>query len=118
MNKKDKGITIVALSITIIILLILAGVSISSIKGEKSSIKEAIQNTENAQRKSIIEKIEADLYNEKVKNGKMPTEDNLTNLINEKGYGTITEDSESGENMLVTAEGQHEILFSEIIGWE
>ena len=38
---KEKGITIIALVITIVILLILAGITINSLTGEKGTIKEA-----------------------------------------------------------------------------
>ena len=49
--KKQNGITLVALVITIIILLILAGISIASLtqKGLLGKIQEAKQKTENAQ---------------------------------------------------------------------
>lgn len=46
----------------------------------------------------------------------MPTENDLINLISEKGYGTVTQ--ENGENVLTTTDGGHKILFSEILGWE
>ncbi len=116
MKKQEKGITLIALTVTIIILLILSGVSISAVKGQKGLIKESKTSAAEAQRESMIEKIEADLYNEKVKKGKMPTENDLINLISEKGYGTVTQ--ENGENILTTTDGEYQILFSEILGWE
>ena len=115
-GRTDSAITLIALTVTIIILLILSGVSISAVKGQKGLIKESKTSTAEVQRESIIEKIEADLYNEKVKKGKMPTENDLINLISEKGYGTVTQ--ENGENVLTTTDGEYQILFSEILGWE
>ena len=115
-GRTDSAITLIALTVTIIILLILSGVSISAVKGEKGLIKESKTATAEAQRESIIEKIETDLYNEKVKKGKMPTVNDLINLISEKGYGTVTQ--ENGENVLTTTDGEYQILFSEILGWE
>ena len=115
-GRTDSAITLIALSVTIIIILILSGVSISAVKGQKGLIKESKTSTAEVQRESIIEKIEADLYNEKVKKGKMPTENDLINLTSEKGYGTVTQ--ENGENVLTTTDGEYQILFSEILGWE
>ena len=50
-NKEDKGITLVALVITIVILLILAGISVSTLTntGLFNKAKEARQKSENAQ---------------------------------------------------------------------
>lgn len=84
--KQNKGITLIALAITVIILLILAGVAIGSIAGNKGTISEARNSTESAQRNSIIEKIQADLLTEKTKTGTIPTKDDLINVIKENGY--------------------------------
>lgn len=43
MLRKEKGITLVALVITVIVLLILAGVSITALTGENSIIRRAQQ---------------------------------------------------------------------------
>ena len=58
-RKSDKGITLLALVITIIILLILAGITISTITGDDGIIKNAGQakeETEIANEKEIVEK--------------------------------------------------------------
>ena len=57
--KKNRGITLLALVITIIILLILAGITISAITGDNGIIKNAGQakeETEIDNEKEIIEK--------------------------------------------------------------
>ena len=57
--RKDQGITILALSVTIIILLILAGITISQLTGENGLIKntrEAKEETEKANEKEIIDR--------------------------------------------------------------
>ena len=57
-NKRNKGITLIALVITIIVLLILAGVSITAIIGEDGIItkaKIAKEETEKAADKENIE---------------------------------------------------------------
>ncbi len=59
---KDKGVTILALTITIIILLILAGITIISLTGENGLIKNAGQakeETEISNEKEILERATA-----------------------------------------------------------
>ena len=56
--KNNKGITLIALVITIIVLLILAGVSISTIAGENGILKKAKaakENTNSSQEKELID---------------------------------------------------------------
>ena len=56
-NSRNKGITLIALVITIIVLLILAGISISMLSGENSILKragESKDSTEIAQEKENI----------------------------------------------------------------
>ena len=58
-NKQEKGITLLALVITIIVLLILAGITISAITGDDGIIENAGQakeETEIANEKEIVEK--------------------------------------------------------------
>lgn len=113
MIKKENGITLIALAITIIILLILAGVAIGSITGNKGIIKEAENSSAEAERESIIEKIEADLYNEKIKTGKRPTKSELKKIIETNGYSeTLAEDS------FTSKDDKYTINYDEILGWE
>ena len=84
--QQNRGITLIALAITIIILLILAGITIGSITGNKGTISQTHQATADAQKQSIVEKIQADLLTEKTKTGKTPTKSELINIIKENGY--------------------------------
>ena len=86
MSKKENGITLIALAVTIIVLIILAGISITSLTGKKGLINQARTNSENAQKESIIEKIEADLLKEKTKTGNTPSKEDLKKIIEENGY--------------------------------
>lgn len=55
---KNKGITMIALIVTIVVLLILAGITIGTLTGENGLIgnsKEAKEQTEIANEKEIIE---------------------------------------------------------------
>ena len=113
MYKKEKGITLIALIVTIIVLIILAGISITTLTGKKGLINQATNTTESAQRESIIEKIEADLLKEKTKTGNTPSKEDLKTIIQENGYneGTLEEDS------FITKDGGYKIEYNEIIGW-
>lgn len=114
MKKKEKGITLIILVVTIIVLIILAGVSITTLTGEKGIINQATNNSNEAQKESIIEKIESDLLKEKMKTANVPSKDDLKRIIQENGYnkGTVGEDS------FVTKDGEYTINYTEIIGWE
>lgn len=57
-NTEERGITLVALTITIIVLLILAGVSINAIFGDSGLINNAKKAKENAEIASEIEYIQ------------------------------------------------------------
>ena len=66
--KNFKGITLIALVITIIILLILAGITLVTLTGDNGIIKRAIQAKEETKEKSAIEKVQlmlADYITEK-----------------------------------------------------
>ena len=60
MKKQEKGITLIALVITIIVLLILAGISIATLTGENGILKQAEtaqEETKKAQYKEVLELI-------------------------------------------------------------
>lgn len=68
-NKKNKGITLIALIITIIILLILAGISISILNGENGILERAKQSKEEyfyAQAKEEIQIAIMDVQSKKI----------------------------------------------------
>lgn len=109
------GITLIALVITIIVLLILAGITIGAISGHDSIIEQTGKTAQNAQRESIIEKIKADIYTEKTKKGREITVDELENIL--KKYGEVTKvTTTEGKTELVlkTTDGNYEISQSEV----
>lgn len=115
--KKEQGITLVALVTTIIILLILSGITIGTLASKKGLINEANQNSEAAQKETIIEKIEADLYSEKTITGKTPTKEKLKEIAGK--YGNVVE-AEPNSYISIIDEGQevYKIYFTEISGWK
>ncbi|MCI9063481.1 MAG: hypothetical protein HFJ17_02610, partial [Clostridia bacterium] len=55
--KNNKGITLIALVITIIVLLILAGVAISMLAGDNSILRQAADSKQKTNQSSIEEQI-------------------------------------------------------------
>lgn len=95
--KENKGITLIALVITIIVLLILAGVAISMLSGENGILKktaEAKTKTEQAQREEEAKLIDMEL-----------TTNFLTNKSKYKcSYGYITGFTVNNNNVIDTVE--------------
>ena len=92
--KANKAITLIALVVTIVVLLILAGVSISMLGGENGIIKQAVESKENTRGASAKE--EVDLWKTNVKTDNITgsttaeTTDELLNRL--KNNGAITEE--------------------------
>ena len=75
-KKQTKGITLIALVITIIVLLILAGVSIAMLTGQNGILTQAQNASEQTEIASVKEQAQLDISNyvvEKLKNGEDPT---------------------------------------------
>ena len=60
-NKKELGITLIALVITIIVLLILAGVSIAMLTGENGILTQAQNASRQTSEASVIEQAQLDI---------------------------------------------------------
>ena len=114
-KQSNHGITLIVLVVTIIILLILTSITISTLFGKDGIIAQTKNSKKEAEIEGIIEKIEAELYEEKVKTGKIPNKDTLISVIEreEDGFGKVREDNES----FVSTLGSYIINFSEIKGW-
>ena len=65
---QERGITLIALVITIIVLLILAGVSISLLSGENGILQRAADAKTKTERQSIIEQAKLDVLGYQVEN--------------------------------------------------
>ena len=59
--KTSKGITLIALIITIIVLLILAGVTIASLTGENGLLNKAVTAKEATERAELIEQMQLEI---------------------------------------------------------
>ena len=94
--KKQKGITLVALIITIIVMLILAGVAISLVTGEKGVMTQAETANAKMEQSSIEDIIETSYYYDKNNPGKLDytkTKEAIENNLKSVGY---TVEFESG----------------------
>ena len=110
--KETKGITLVALVITIIILLILAGISISSLTGS-GLFKKAEDAKYKTERTEIIEKVRIDIFEKQTENLGKFEENELIEIL--KKYGDVSSTKESIlDETLTTKDKKYEIKVSEI----
>ncbi len=116
--RENNGITLIALVITVIVLLILAGVSIATLTGENGILTQASDAKEQTEIASVKEQVQLDIADwttERLKNGES------TKLNDEIVKSIIQEKNTSNENKyyvelesdrIITQNG-YEILYSE-----
>ena len=118
--KASNGITLIALVITIIVLLILAGISISMLSGDNGILQKATLSKEKTERAQIIENAQIDILGQQAENrGKNISKQQLATILNK--YFQTTEitsipDEVSSEHDLVlkTIDERYTIKLSEI----
>ena len=117
MKKKtisNKGITLIALVITIIILLILAGISIAMLTGENGILTRTNEAKEKTQKENIIEEARIKIVEKQTENFGTLTEQELTEILT-LTYGTLSGNGETIlDKNLTTKEGNYEIPVKEI----
>ena len=118
-NMRNKGITLIALVITIIVLLILAAVSIATLTGENGILTRANDAKEETEIASVKEQAQLDIANwiaERLENGEDTTLDDATikNII-ETANASNTDKyyKELQSDKIITPSG-YEILYSEL----
>lgn len=101
MAKANKGITLIALVITIIILIILAGVAVNLSLGENGIFNRAKTAREQYKMAEVKEKIElaiVDIQSEKISKGEQCTIDTIISELPGKVEGlTISKDGENAK---------------------
>ena len=100
--KKQTGITLIALVITIIVLLILAGVSIATLTGDNGILKQANQAKENNNSAAAREKVEVEALGSIDKSGKFNEGIFKTNVEKNIKGSSIRE---SENSLIVTVDG-------------
>ena len=108
----QKGITLIALVITIIILLILAAVTIAALSGDNGILSNAARAKQETERAEILEQIRLDIYGEMADNGGAdPTEADIESIAD--NYGDISGTSFE-DKILTTEKGSYKIKLSDI----
>ena len=115
-KKKQKGITLIALVITIIVLLILAGVTISALSGSNGILSNSVEAKKQTIIADVIEQAMIDILSEQAnKKGADLPDDELTSILDK--YGEIIGDEEElRDKILKTDNGGYDIPISDIIG--
>ena len=107
--KYDKGITLIALVITIIVLLVLAGVTLSMISSQDGILKKAVDAKQASEIGTVKEQIQLKLVN-KLGEGEL-TDGDLEDVF--KDYGEV-EYNDNGRVKGIMREDGSEILTSDV----
>ena len=108
----QKGITLIALVITLIILLILAAVTIAALSGDNGILSNAAKSKQETEKAEILEQIRLDIYGEIADNGGAdPTEADIKRIAD--NYGDI-EGTTFADMVLITDKGNYQIELSDI----
>ena len=115
--RKTNGITLIALVITIIVLLILAGVSIAMVTGDNGILTQAAKAKEETERVSVIEQAQTDIMGKQAEEGTANLDRTELKGILDMYFEGVPYDF-SLEAVLQTKEtyGNYQILLSEIYG--
>ena len=113
--RRERGITTIGLVVTIIVMLILAGVTISLMKGNSGIISKADESKSQTERKEVIEKAKMTISEKVVNNGGNELTRSELKEILEQYFINVPEDY-TLETILKTKEenGKYEIKVSEI----
>ena len=117
--KNSKGITLIALVITIIVLLILAGVSIAMLTGENGILTRASDAKEQTEIAEVKERAQTDILGEQAGNKGKLTKSKFIEILNKYFKDVPTEENFSEDLTSLTLEtkeeyGSHDIKISEI----
>ena len=96
-KKTNKGITLIALVITIIVLLILAGVTIATLTGDNGILTKAAQAKKDTETASAKERIQIEVMGSYDQSGKLDANTLISNLNKNIPEATIT-----GEDFPIT----------------
>ena len=118
-QKQTKGITLIALVITIIVLLILAGVSIAMLTGQNGILMQAQNAKKETEISEVIEKAKIDIAGVQAENNGELTEEQLNEILTSSSYatkGTLSDNGESSilDKVLTTQDGKYQISIREI----
>ena len=110
---KEKGITLVALVVTIIVLIILAGVSFNLVLGENGIITRAQEAKKAQEIAEITTSIQLELTERRIQNEGKLTNLDVVEVLNK--YGNINYQEDGVTIKSITTEKNYEILASNLI---
>ncbi len=123
MKSNNKGITLIALVITIIVLLILAGISIMMLTGHNGILNRVAESKEKTEKAQIKESVKLDILQWQTANehenitkdivNQIITGENSINNNTTYADGSGIQEDENGE-YFVSKEGNHKIYISDI----
>ncbi len=116
LKEGKKGITLIALVITIIVLLILAGVSISMLTGQNGILTQAQTAKEETEKASIIEQAKTDILGIQSGGDISLTQGQLKDILS-KYFAPVPDDVDTYD-VLTTIDGKYEIAVSDIYDGE
>lgn len=112
MIKEIKGITLIALIITIILLLILAGVTIGTLSGNNGIFKNVEKAKKQAEIADIKEQIQIDILSKLTEGDGDISDSDLREILDK--YGDLSGEENISDNILTTDKGKYEIKVSDI----
>ncbi|MBR3162505.1 MAG: prepilin-type N-terminal cleavage/methylation domain-containing protein [Clostridia bacterium] len=105
--KKQNGISLIALVITIIVLLILVGITITSLTGENGILSRASEGREKSKRADLIERVRVEALEEQVENKNMNVSNTKLQEILEKYFTNATTADLTKMDTLLTAKSEY-----------
>lgn len=113
-TKEQKAITLISLVITIIILLILAGVAINLSLGKNGIFTKAKEAREKMEKATLIEQIQTEILEKQLdNNGGSISKKDLEDILSK--YGEVKKDEEGNITGVKTNKGKHDITLEEIL---
>lgn len=109
-NKRASGITMVALAVTIVVLLILAGVSISTLVGENGVVDNAKKTQNNTYYQIAREEVSQLVLEHKLRKRDETLEEFLTSKVPARTDGVTRKD----DNTLIVKKNGYEIEVQEV----
>ena len=114
-SAEEKGITLIALIITIIVLLILAGITIELVVGDNGILKQSKTAKAKTEIKQAVEQAQIDIAGKVTANlGNAPTDEQVKEVLNEYFYN-VPEDLTDRNQELETKPNRYKVKLSEIL---
>ena len=117
-TNESKGITLIALVVTIIVLLILSGISISMLTDNNGILSRAMEAKEKTEVSALKERVKLDIFEKQlIGNGEI-TNDDLRAILDNYFTGVPSKLPESSEELealeLISKDGKYKVKVGEI----